>query len=242
MDREQREIMCHTVIDEVKGRVPVITHIASANLSDAIDLAKYAEVHGADAIAAIPPTLFHYGNDEIYNYYKKLASSVHIPLIIYYHPNAQKNISADLISRIYEIDNVTGVKWSSYDLFELMKLRDMTQGDINILIGDEEILLPALAAGADAGVGATYNILLKQFVQLYQDFKSNRLDHALKTQIKVNRVIDLICKYEIIPSVKLAMRLSGIDVGDATFPFKQYTKEEEARFEADMHAAGWPFN
>ncbi len=242
MEREQREIMCQTVVDEVRGRVPVITHIASANLNDAIELAKHAEACGADAIAAIPPTLFHYGDNEIYNYYKKLANNVHIPLIIYYHPNAQKNMSANLISRIFEIDNVTGVKWSSYDLFELMKLQDITQGEINTLIGDEEILLPALAAGADAGVGATYNILLKEFVSLYQDFKANKLDQALATQIRINKVISLICDYEIIPGVKLAMRISGLDVGNATFPLKQYTKEEEARFEADMYAVGWPFH
>ena len=242
MGREQREVMCDTVVEAVKGRVPVINHIAAANLNEAIELAKHAEKSGVDAIAAIPPTLFHYGDEEIYNYYKKLADSVHIPLIIYYFPNAQKIMTPKLISHIYEIDNVTGVKWSSLDLFEMMKLKDMTHGEMNIINGGDEILLPALAAGADAGVGSTYNVLLRDFVSIYNDFRNNKLDKALETQLKINRVINLLCEREIIPSVKLAMKLSGIDVGTATFPMKQFTKEEEELFERDIRALGWPFN
>ena len=121
------------------------------NFDEAIELSKHAEATGADAIAAIPPTFFHYSENDIYNYYKDLASAVNIPVIIYYHPSAQKDMSAKLIARIFEIDNVTGVKWSSTDMFEMMKLKDITHGDMNIICGPDELLLCGFAAGADAG-------------------------------------------------------------------------------------------
>lgn len=241
MPREQREIMCESMVRAVGGRVPIINHVAAANLSDAIELARHAERAGVDAIAAIPPTLFHYGDGEIYNYYKKLAESVHIPVIIYYYPGAQAVMSASLISHIFEIDNVTGVKWSSINFIEMIKLKDMTNGDMNILNGEDFILLPSLAAGADAGVGATYNVMLPEFVSIYKDFKAGRLDAALETQRKVNRVAEFFCNNEVIPSVKLAMKLLGNDVGAATLPLRQFTSEEEATFEREIRALGWPF-
>lgn len=242
MQRGEREVMCETVVEHVKGRVPVINHIASANLCEAVELAKHAERAGVDAIAAIPPTLFAYRNEDIYNHYKKIAESVHIPLIIYYYPGAQASMSAELISHIFEIENVTGVKWSSNNLFEMMRLKDMTQGEMNIINGGDEILLPALAAGADAGIGATYNIMLPEFVSIYNDFKAGKLESARATQLKVNRVIMALIRHQVIPSVKYGLELMGFDVGAATYPMKQFTEEEKEAFKAAMTSAGWPFN
>ena len=242
MGREEREVMCNTVVRHVGGRVPVINHIASSNLDEAIELARHAERAGVDAIAAIPPTLFGYRDEDIFNYYKRLAAAVHIPLIVYYFPGAQQFMSSELIARVFEIDNVTGVKWSSNDIFEMMRLKDLTQGEMNIISGGDEILLPAFVAGADAGIGSTFNVMIPEFVSLYNDFVNKNLDRALQTQLKINRVIDVLLKHELIPSVKYALKLMGYDVGNARAPMKRFTKEEAMAFENDMRRAGWPFN
>ena len=167
LDRETREHMWEVSVKHINGRKPAICHVASMNLDETIALAKHAERTGADAIASVPPIFFYYDANDIYNYYKKLADSVNIPLIIYYHPAAQGDMSAELISRIYQIDNVTGVKWSSPNFYQMMLLKDMTHGEMNIINGPDELLISGLAAGADAGVGTTYNILLPEFKQIY---------------------------------------------------------------------------
>ena len=123
-----------------------------------------------------------------------------------------------------------------------MRLKDMTQGEMNIINGGDEILLPALAAGADAGIGATYNIMLPEFVSIYNDFKAGKLECARATQLKVNRVIMTLIRHQVIPSVKCGLKLMGFDVGAATYPMKQLTKEEEEAFKAAMTSVGWPFN
>lgn len=242
MAREEREFMCEFAVKYINKRKPVINHIAAMNLNEAVELAKHAERSGCDAIAAVPPSFFYYSEDDMYEYYKRLADSVTIPVIIYYHPSAQKDMSAKLIAHIFEIDNVTGVKWSSNNFFELMKLKDITHGEMNIINGPDELLVSGLAAGADAGIGSTYNIMLPEFVKIYECFKNNQLDEALKTQIKVNRVIDVLIKSELIPAVKHAVGMMGIDVGTATFPMKQYTDSEKKVLEEGLRECGWPFN
>lgn len=241
LSREQRECMCETIVEHVAHRKPVINHVAAMNFREAVELAKHAEKSGCDAIAAVPPSFFYYSADDMYNYYRDLANSVNIPLIIYYHPAAQSNMSADLIARIYQIDNVTGVKWSSNNFYELMKLKDITHGEMNIINGPDELLVSGLAAGADAGIGSTYNIMLPEFIKIYNYFRAGQLDKALESQIKVNRVIGALIGNELIPAVKYACGMMGIDVGEATFPMKHYTPEEAAKLEADLKAAGWPF-
>lgn len=241
MDPHERKVMCEIVIDEVAGRVPVINHIAAMNVNDAVDLAKHAESTGADAIASIPPSFFAYSEKDIYNYYKRLADSVNIPLIIYYHPAAQRDMSAKLIAKIFEIDNVTGVKWSSNNFYELMKLRDMTHGEMNVINGPDELFVAGLTSGADAGIGSTYNVMLPQYIKIYNSFKAGDIDTARATQYQVNRVIDRMFKYGVIPAVKYAVSLMGIDVGTASFPMNQMPDSDKAAFEADLKELGWPF-
>ena len=239
--REERERMCEIAVKQVAGRKPVIVHIAAMNLDEAIALAKHAEKTGADAIAAVPPCFFFYDGDDLYNYYKKLASAVSIPLIIYYHPGAQKEMSANLIARIFEVDNVTGVKWSSNNFFEMMKLKDYTQGEMNIINGPDELLCCGLMAGADAGIGSTYNAMLPQFIKIYNDVKAGRIDEALKTQMLVNRVIQLMFEFEVIPAVKYATELLGFPVGNATFPMRHLSEAQKARFTGLLKDVGFPF-
>jgi len=241
MAREEREKMCELCVNHVAGRKPVICHIAAMNLDEAIDLAKHAEKVGADAVAAIPPCFFYYAPDDLYQYYKRLAESVHLPVIIYYHPGAQKDMSAKLIARIFEIDNVTGVKWSSNNFFELMKLKDMTQGDMNIINGPDELLVSGLAAGADAGIGSTYNVMLPQFLDIYRLMQEGKVKEANAVQLKVNRVIEVMVRHELIPAVKYATTLLGFDCGDATFPMRALTHEQKAALEKDLKALGWPY-
>lgn len=242
MSREEREKMCEISVQHVNGRKPVICHVASINFNEMIELAKHAERTGVDAIAAIPPTVLAYRADDIYNYYKRLASNVNIPVIVYYFPGAQSNMSPELIAKICEIDNVTGVKWSANNYYAMMRLKDMTHGEVNIINGPDEMLIQGLAAGADAGIGATYNPMLPEYVKIYEYFKQGNMKAALETQLKVNRIIDSIIKYDVIPSVKYATTLLGYDVGDATYPMKALSDEEKAAFEKEIRAKGWPFD
>lgn len=241
MSREERERMCEIAVKHTNKRKPIICHIASINFSEAVELAKHAQRVGADAIAAIPPSILHYTADDIYNYYKKLAQSVSIPLIVYYFPGAQAAMSPELIAKICQIDNVTGVKWSANNYYAMMRLKDMTNGDVNIINGPDEMLIQGLSAGADAGIGATYNAMLPEYVKIYDYFKQGKMEAALETQIKVNRIVDSMIRYEVIPSVKYAVTLMGYNVGDASFPMKVLSDEEKRAFEEEIRKNGWPF-
>lgn len=240
--REGREIMCELCVQYNAGRKPIINHIASTDFNEAVALAKHSERVGCDAIAAIPPVFLRYSAADLYEYYKKLAASVHLPLIVYYHPGAQANMSAELIARIFQIDNVTGVKWSSNNFFELMKLKDLTKGEMNIINGPDELLVLGLAAGADAGIGSTYNIMLPEFVDIYNYFKNGDIQKARETQFKVNCVIEFLIASGLIPSVKYGVELMGIKAGDGRFPFGHLSCEQGAELEAGLKNLGWQPN
>ncbi len=242
LTEEERRRVCEITVSQVKGRKPVIAHIAAMNFNEALRLARHAEECGADALSAIPPLFFQYTEQNIYDYYKTLAESTSLPFIMYNHTAVNGGMPADIVTKMFkEIDNITGVKWTVNNYFELMKLKDMTDGKMNVINGPDEMLISGLAAGADAGIGTTYNVMLPLFLEVYKNFSEGNVEEARKIQYKINRVVDCMIKYKVLPATKYMYKMMGFNVGEAVYPMSVYTDAEKASFEADLKEAGWQF-
>ena len=238
----ERKILAESAVSAINGRVPSIIQVASTDFSCAVDLAKHAESIGADAISATAPIFFSYDEEDVYNYYKRLAGSVNIPLMVYYCPAANFKMSAEFAKRLFEIDNVTAIKWTSSDYYGMLKLHDITNGEMNIVNGFDEMLIMGLSAGADVGIGTTYNFMFKTIKSIYTSFKNGDIEGALAYQTMADRVIHVFHKYKAIPATKVILEKMGFDVGNATFPMKRYTDEEKQRLIHEMETAGLEFN
>ncbi len=241
LPREVREELATEAVNAIKGRGSSIVHIASINFKEAIELAKQAERAGADAISAIPPIYFAYDEDDIFNYYKKLASVVSIPLMAYNTMAAGFSVSAEFAARLFTIDNVTSIKWTNPNYFNMMRIKELTHGEMNVINGPDEMLLCGLSMGADGGIGSTYNVMCERFVKLYKAFKNNKLEEAKNEQNEINEIINVLIKHKVIPATKATLKMMGLNAGEAVFPMKHYTNEEFLELRRELEAVGMKF-
>ena len=239
LSRGVREQLAEEAINFVNGRKPCIVHVASADFNEAVELAKHAERCGADAISAIPPLFFSYDEDDIYNYYKKLADAIHIPLMIYYNPAAGFQINAEFAARMFEIDNITSIKWTSSDYYGMLRLKELTNGEINIINGPDEMLLMGLNAGADGGIGSTYNLILPKIKAVYENYVAGNIQQAQMAQMEANKIIAVLIKYKIIPCIKALLECKGYEVGNAVFPMKRYDEEQRLQMLKELERVGY---
>ena len=235
---EERMILAEESVAAVGGRKPCIIQVAATDFNDALALAKQAEAVGADAISATAPLFFKYSEDDVYRYYKALADAVHIPVMIYYNMAAGFPISAKFAARMFEVENITAIKWTCPDYYEMIRLKDLTHGEMNIINGPDQMLLMGLNAGADGGIGTTYNFMVERYQAIYKAFRAGNIAAAQAEQNRADRVIAALQKYTLIPATKAAMEGLGFAVGDATFPMKKYTAEEKKQIFDDLKAAG----
>lgn len=227
---EERKALAEAAIENSKkADLPCIIQVASTDFNTALSLARHAEKAGADAISATPPLFFAYSEDDVYEYYKKLAQSVHIPVMVYYNPAAKFAMNARFGKRLFEIDNVTSIKWTSADFYQMMMLKDMTDGEMEIINGFDEMLLMGLCAGADGGIGTTYNYQLEYVKGVYEAFRKGDIAGAMQYQMKASRTVAAFNGEPIIPASKAVLECMGYDVGNATFPMKRYTEAEKRR-------------
>ncbi len=228
MTPEEREVLAECSVNAVGKRVGTIIHIASTVFDDAVRLARHAERIGANAISAIPPLFYPYTSEEIAEYYKKLAGAVNIPLIIYNNPGANVSFTPEQVALLFEVDNITGIKWTRPDYYSVMRIRDLTNGEMNIINGPDETLLQGLAAGVDGGIGTTYNLMTPLYKRIYTFFHEGKMSEALRCQTVADRVVALISAYGTIPCTKALLEMQGLEVGDASFPFRKLSTEEKS--------------
>ena len=221
----------------VAGRVPCIFHIARTNFREALELARYAEEHGAAAISAIPPIFFKYTEDDIVAYYKRLAESVKIPLMIYNNPNTGVTFTQPLLKRLFAIPNITAIKWTNYDFCAVMQLKSALP-EVNVVNGPDEMALLGLTAGCDACIGTTYNFQLPTIKGIYEAFQRGDIAEALRLQTLACNVIGAIRPRNIILATRTIVSAQGVDVSTPMFPQQPYSDEEAASLINAVRAAG----
>lgn len=239
LSREVREELAEESIKCVDHKKPCIIHVAAVNFNECIELAKHAERCGADAISAIPPLFFGYDENDIYEYYKAIANAVHIPVMIYYNLAAGFKFTANAAARMFEIDNVTSIKWTSSDYYGMIRLKQLTNGEMNIINGCDEMLLMGLNAGADGGIGTTYNFIYPTIKKIYENFQKGDMKAAQAAQYEADKVIGVLSgRYSIIPATKAILEKLGYNVGNATFPMKRLSDETKEKMFSELRAAG----
>ncbi len=237
MSEESRMRMAEIVVDQVKGRVPVINHVGACDARSAVHLAQHAEKIGCDAISSVPPTFF-YGHEEneIYNYYKALSDNCSLPLLVYATGMFKQADIVPMIDRLMGLKTVIGLKFTRFNYYEMHRIVELNCGDVNVINGPDEMLICGLTMGADAGIGSTYNVMPEEFVKLYNAFRSGDLVTAQAQQFKINHAIEIMLKHSLFPTLKHMLTVQGFDVGLPVFPTKRFTPEEEKALMDDLNA------
>ncbi|MBQ8140496.1 MAG: dihydrodipicolinate synthase family protein [Clostridia bacterium] len=229
------------VIRITDRRVPVIVHVARMNNEEMIELAKYAESCGADAISAIPPIFYKYGNDGIYEYYKELADSVNIPIIIYNNPNTGVTFTQALLDRLFTIKQITGIKWTNYDFSAVMQLK-YRHPEINIINGPDEVLLLGLTAGCDSCIGTTYNFVLPLAKKIYNAFLDGDMKTAQSEQMRLACIVDALLWHQGLMASRVILKNQGYDGFEVPhFPMVPFTKEQETELIERLKELGMEF-
>lgn len=230
---EERKYLLEAVMEAVNGRADVVVNIGMFATEHSIALARHAKKQQVSAISSVPPFYFPFTMDEYIQYYTDLAEAAEIPVIIYNIP-AMSSVTFTMedITRLFSNDGIIGVKHTSYDLFQLQQVVKQYP-EKSVFIGHDEIYLSALAAGAEAGIGSTYNIMADKFVKISRLFGEKHLEQALEVQNEVNEIVTALCNVGVFKGIKEILKMQGTDCGVCRKPF-QPLKEEQIRYLRDV--------
>lgn len=240
-----RKRLLEVVIDARRGLkrcspLRVIAHVGAAEAANTAELVRHAAHVGVEAVSAIPPIYYTYGRERICAYYGWLASLSEVPLIIYAAAQAGVSFTAEMLKECVTYPTIKGLKFTSSNFYEMMRMRAAVPEGFTILNGADEQLAFGLLAGADGGIGTTYNVMPQTFCKLYQAWCRRDMDEVRRLQEMVNSVITVIIRYPVIAAVKVMLDASGIPMGPPVFPNDEFPQEKRQEFLTSLAQAGWP--
>ena len=139
------------------------------SLGETINLMNVAKSLDFKRFLIMPPAYYKYDDNDVINFYSKIVESIPESEIILY--NFEKlcgyKFSIECVEKLVKRfpDQIVGVKDSSYNLFENLKLENFS-----ILPGSESKLLKGLELGCSGIITATCNATAELARKVYDDF------------------------------------------------------------------------
>jgi 4-hydroxy-tetrahydrodipicolinate synthase len=166
---DERKRVMLTAQEAVNGRVPFLPGTGSTNHAETLDLSRFAERLGVDAILVIAPYYNRPSQEGLFRHFDAVAKAVGLPVVLYNIPGRTAvNIEVDTVARLREANrNVIGVKESNKDFEHINRLLHKLGRDFLVYSGIELLCFPILAIGGAGYVSATGNLMPREVARLY---------------------------------------------------------------------------
>jgi len=237
LSHDEHKKIIEIAVKESGGKIPVIAGTGSNSTSEAVELSKFAERAGSDALLVVTPYYNKPTQEGLYQHYKKINDNVGIPIIIYNIPSRSViDMSVETMSRLYELKNIAGVKDATGDLNRVdAQLKTMGKEFIQ-LTGNDDNALEFNKRGGVGSISVTANIAAK----LCSDFQKSCFD-GFKDSEKFDKILQPVHSAMFIESnpspVKYAASLLGLCSSEVRLPLVQVKEETKKKLSEALKVA-----
>ena len=227
---KEKEEVLETVIDQVKGRVPVYAGTGCISTADTVRMSKRAEELGADVLSIITPSFALASQKELYDHYVEVAKHVNIPIVLYNIPMRTGNkLLPETVEKLArDVDVIMGAKDSSGDRENLKAYIDRTRDlekPFSVLAGNDGNILYCLENGGTGGIAGRANLWPATVASIYDHFVAGDLDKAREAQEAIAKIQPVFKFGNPNTIIKKAVSLMGYPVGDCRRPFSYLCDE-----------------
>ena len=228
LSHDEHQKVIELCIQESKGKNIVIAGTGSNSTKEAISLTTHAEKVGADAALVVTPYYNKPTQEGLYQHYKAINDKIGIPIIIYNIPGRSViDMSVDTMARLYELENIVGVKDATGDLERVKQQKNKMGDDFIQLTGNDDNALDFNKRGGVGSISVTANIAPK-LCSDFQKFSKIDTEEGIQEATKLDKILQPIHNSMFIESnpspVKYAAKLLGLCDDDVRLPLVKVTE------------------
>jgi len=219
LTKEEKEILINNTLRIVEGKIPVIVNIAEQTTSEAITLAKRAEELGVNGLMLLPPMRYKATDHETVVYFKEIAQSTSLPIMIYNNPVDYKiEVTLDMFEELLKLENIQAVKESTRDISNVTRIRNRFGDRLKVLCGVDTLALESLVAGADGWVAGLVVAYPAETVAIYKLVKAGKVDEAIAIYRWFMPLLELDISPQLVQNIKLAEVATGLGTENVRAP------------------------
>ena len=233
MTLDEKKRAMEVCLDEVQGRVPVLAGTGCQSTRETVALTAWARDAGVSGALVVAPYYLKPGFNEVFDHYHEV-DKVGLPLVLYNIPQCAGTHyqwwTAEGMGLAF--DTVIGMKDSSGDMPFFMAALEKLRGRIGLFVGHDEIVGPALLAGADGAILASANLIPDIWQEVYQAAQQGDLETVRRRQKEIQILVRIITRKGSPQAVKEGLRMVGLTtMGNTRLPLIQGGEFEREDYE-----------
>ncbi|HEY3389020.1 MAG TPA: 4-hydroxy-tetrahydrodipicolinate synthase, partial [Prolixibacteraceae bacterium] len=200
------------ICKRVDGKIPIVIGVGGNNTQSVIDSVLHMDLSKADAILSVVPYFSKPTQEGIYQHYIAISKASPLPLILYNVPGRTGvNMSAETTLRLaHATDKIIATKEASGNIGEITKiLRDKPEG-FTVLSGDDSLIVPMIAIGAEGVISVAANVAPKAVADLTHFALDGNFIAAAKLHLSMQKMCDALFADGNPGGAKAALHSAGI--------------------------------
>ncbi len=230
LTNDEKRILVEHTATLVAGKVPIIMNIAERSTVAAIELAQNAKEWGASGLMLLPPMQYKATDYEVVAYFKAIAESTDLPIMIYNNPVDYKiMVTLEMFEELLELDNIQAVKESTRDITNVTRIKNTFGDRLKVLCGVDTLALESMLMGADGWVAGLVCAFPAETVAIYKLAKAGRAQEAIDIYRWFMPLLELDINPQLVQNIKLAEVATGIGTEHVRLPRMPLQGEERER-------------
>jgi 4-hydroxy-tetrahydrodipicolinate synthase len=219
LDAMQRRRVVEVTVEAARGRVPVVAGVASTTIADAVAQARAVERIGASGVLAILEAYFPVADEGVHDYFKAIAESVSLPVVLYTNPNFQRSdLSLAVIERLSRVPNIGYIKDASVNTGRLLSILNRVEGRMQVFAASSHVPACVMLLGGVGWMAGPACVAPRQSVELYELCKRGDWTAAMAKQRPLWALNQAFARYNLAACIKGALELQGYAVGAPLAP------------------------
>ena len=230
MTLEEKKSVIKFAVEIARKRVPIIAGTGGNNTQASIELSKYAEKVGANALLLVTPYYNKTTQQGLIQHFSIIAKNTKLPIILYNIPGRTGiNIEPATCLALSKIENIVAIKEASGDISQVASIANLCNDDLVIYSGNDDQIIPILSLGGMGVISVLSNLYPKYVHNMVYDYLRGNVEKATNAQLSaIDLIHALFCEVNPIP-VKYAMNCIGFKSGKPRLPLIELSDKNKER-------------
>ncbi|MAP99384.1 MAG: dihydrodipicolinate synthase family protein [Flavobacteriaceae bacterium] len=227
LTQDEKNILTKNTVQYVNDKMPVVVNIAEQSTRQAIKCVEDAEKFGAKGLMVLPPMRYKSGRNETVDFFKSIANSTSLPIMIYNNPvDYGIEVTLGMFDELLKCDNIKAVKESTRDISNVTRLRNSFGSRLKIMTGVDTIALESLLMGADGWIAGLVCAFPMETVAIYKLQEKGKVKEAIEIYRWFLPLLELDINPKLVQNIKLAESILKIGSEYVRLPRKPLSGKE----------------
>ena len=211
MTGDEKRLVIEAMVKVVRGRIQVLSGVAETSTAEAIRYVRDVEKLGADGVMLMPSMLYKGAPDETLTFFRTVAKSTGLPIMIYNNPISYANdLTPEMFAKLADQKNFVALKESSGDPRRITELHNTVGGRYAIFTGVDDLVMESSIMGIDGWVAGSGIAFPAENQHLWNLMRAGRWDEARTLYRWFQPLMKLDTNTRFVQYIKLAVQECGL--------------------------------